>query len=88
MTGGKAETHYWADNGQAAYQSRFIRYLRDRGLLATDGRRVWGIFGDGEMDEPESIAGLPGRAPETRRPDLRHPQPTTQGILRASDSAR
>jgi pyruvate dehydrogenase complex dehydrogenase (E1) component len=30
------------------YRSRFIRYLRDRGLLATDGWRVWGIFGDGE----------------------------------------
>ena len=25
---------------------------------ATDGRHVWGVFGDGEMDEPESIAGL------------------------------
>ena len=42
----------------AVYQARFMRYLRDRGLLDTDGRRVWGIFGDGEMDEPESIAGL------------------------------
>jgi pyruvate dehydrogenase E1 component len=42
----------------AVYQARFMRYLRDRGLLDTDGRRVWGVFGDGEMDEPESIAGL------------------------------
>ena len=42
----------------AIYQARFMRYLRDRGLLDTDGRRVWGVFGDGEMDEPESIAGL------------------------------
>jgi hypothetical protein len=40
------------------YRSRFIRYLRDRGLLATDGSRVRGIFGDAELDEPESIAGL------------------------------
>ncbi|MBL8587118.1 MAG: alpha-ketoglutarate dehydrogenase [Methylobacteriaceae bacterium] len=42
----------------AVYQARFMRYLRDRGLLDTDGRRVWGVFGDGEMDEPESLAGL------------------------------
>ena len=42
----------------AIYQARFLRYLRDRNLLQTEGRRVWGVFGDGEMDEPESIAGL------------------------------
>ena len=42
----------------AVYQARFLRYLRDRKLAATDDRRVWGVFGDGEMDEPESIAGL------------------------------
>ncbi|MGQ0700617.1 MAG: alpha-ketoglutarate dehydrogenase [Panacagrimonas sp.] len=42
----------------AVYQARFLRYLRDRGLVQTDGRHVWGVFGDGEMDEPESIAGL------------------------------
>ena len=42
----------------AVYQARFMRYLRDRRILDTDGRRVWGVFGDGEMDEPESIAGL------------------------------
>lgn len=42
----------------AVYQARFLRYLRDRKLAETDGRRVWGVFGDGEMDEPESIAGL------------------------------
>jgi pyruvate dehydrogenase E1 component len=42
----------------AIYQARFMRYLRDRGLAETDGRRVWGVFGDGEMDEPESLAGL------------------------------
>ena len=42
----------------AIYQARFMRYLRDRGLLDTNGRRVWGVFGDGEMDEPESTAGL------------------------------
>ncbi len=42
----------------AVYQARFMRYLAHRGLLATEGRHVWGVFGDGEMDEPESIAGL------------------------------
>jgi pyruvate dehydrogenase E1 component len=57
----------------AIYQARFMRYLRDRGLLpdptgsaqrrspqedTAQQRRVWGFFGDGEMDEPESIAAL------------------------------
>lgn len=42
----------------AVYQARFLRYLRDRGLAKTDQQHVWGVFGDGEMDEPESIAGL------------------------------
>ena len=42
----------------AIYQARFMRYLRDRSLADTDQRHVWGVFGDGEMDEPESKAGL------------------------------
>jgi pyruvate dehydrogenase E1 component len=42
----------------AIYQARFMRYLADRGLLATDARKVWCFVGDGEMDEPESLAGL------------------------------
>jgi pyruvate dehydrogenase E1 component len=40
------------------YQARFMRYLQNRGLAQTDGRTVWGFFGDGEMDEPESIGAL------------------------------
>src|SRR3982750_935614 len=32
--------------------------LEPRGLLPTAGRKVWGFVGDGEMDEPESLAGL------------------------------
>ncbi|MGV8823336.1 alpha-ketoglutarate dehydrogenase [Methylibium petroleiphilum] len=40
------------------YQARFMRYLQHRGLLQTEGRRVWGVFGDGEMDEPESMSAL------------------------------
>ncbi len=42
----------------AIYQARFLRYLEHRGLHAGGGRRVWGFFGDGEMDEPESIGAL------------------------------
>ena len=42
----------------AVYQARFMRYLQDRKLVDTKNRHVWGVFGDGEMDEPESIAGL------------------------------
>ena len=40
------------------YHARFIRYLQHRGLHEPGDRRVWGIFGDGEMDEPESMAAL------------------------------
>ena len=40
------------------YQAHFMRYLEHRGLLDTSARHVWGIFGDGEMDEPESLAAL------------------------------
>lgn len=51
------------------YHARFMRYLTHRQLLdcgATasdtgsriDERRVWGVFGDGEMDEPESMSAL------------------------------
>ncbi|WP_353249330.1 alpha-ketoglutarate dehydrogenase [Salinisphaera sp. T31B1] len=42
----------------AVYQARFMRYLAARGLAEPGERHVWGIFGDGEMDEPESIGGL------------------------------
>jgi len=40
------------------YQARFMRYLQHRKLLDTNGRTVWGVFGDGEMDEPESMSAL------------------------------
>ena len=42
----------------AIYQARFMRYLEHRSLLKTAGRKVWAFVGDGEMDEPESLAGL------------------------------
>ncbi|MEO5696720.1 MAG: alpha-ketoglutarate dehydrogenase [Burkholderiaceae bacterium] len=40
------------------YQARFMRYLTHRKLLDCGGRTVWGVFGDGEMDEPESMSAL------------------------------
>ncbi|NBW79266.1 MAG: alpha-ketoglutarate dehydrogenase [Betaproteobacteria bacterium] len=40
------------------YQARFMRYLTHRQLLNCEGRKVWGVFGDGEMDEPESMSAL------------------------------
>ena len=42
----------------AIYQARFMRYLEHRSLLTPQDRKVWGVFGDGEMDEPESLAAL------------------------------
>lgn len=42
----------------AIYQARFMRYLEARSIASTVDRHVWGVFGDGEMDEPEAIAGL------------------------------
>ena len=40
------------------YQAKFMRYLAHRGLQDTSSRKVWGVFGDGEMDEPESMSAL------------------------------
>ncbi|MEO6321781.1 MAG: pyruvate dehydrogenase (acetyl-transferring), homodimeric type, partial [Polaromonas sp.] len=40
------------------YHARFMRYLTHRRLLDCGGRKVWGVFGDGEMDEPESMSAL------------------------------
>jgi pyruvate dehydrogenase E1 component len=47
----------------AIYQARFMKYMEDRGILSTAGRKVWCFCGDGEMDEPESMGaiGLAGR---------------------------
>ena len=43
---------------QAIYQARFMKYLQDRGILNTEGRKVWAFMGDGEMDEPESLGAI------------------------------
>jgi pyruvate dehydrogenase E1 component len=42
----------------AVYQARFNRYLLHRGIADTSDQRVWCFTGDGEMDEPESVAAL------------------------------
>ena len=42
----------------AAYQARFNRYLDDRGIVDTSRSNVWCFAGDGEMDEPESLAAV------------------------------
>ena len=43
---------------QAVYQARFLRYLEHRGLVPPTPQKVWCMLGDGEMDEPESLAGI------------------------------
>jgi pyruvate dehydrogenase E1 component len=48
----------------AIYQARFNKYLERRGITDTSKKRVWCFVGDGEMDEPESLAGLPVAARE------------------------
>jgi pyruvate dehydrogenase E1 component len=47
----------------AIYQARFSKYLQDRSIVSTEGRKVWCFCGDGEMDEPESMGaiGMAGR---------------------------
>ena len=40
------------------YQARFMRYLADRGITDTSGRKVWVFLGDGETDEPESLGAI------------------------------
>ncbi len=43
---------------QAVQQARFMKYLHHRGIRDTSGRKVWVFMGDGEMDEPESMAAI------------------------------
>jgi pyruvate dehydrogenase E1 component len=42
----------------AIYQARFMRYLKDRGIIEAQDRKVWAFMGDGEMDEPESLGAI------------------------------
>jgi pyruvate dehydrogenase complex dehydrogenase (E1) component len=50
--------YYQSHPLMAIYQARFMRYLADRGIVNTEGRKVWAFLGDGEMDEPESRGAL------------------------------
>ncbi len=40
------------------YQARFMKYLHNRGILDTEGRKVWVFIGDGETDEPETLGAI------------------------------
>ena len=42
----------------AIHQANFMRYLDDRGLRNTEGRKVWAFLGDGETDEPETLGEI------------------------------
>ena len=42
----------------AVAQARFNRYLMAREMVDTSKSKVWAFVGDGEMDEPEAMAGL------------------------------
>src|SRR5256884_9771513 len=43
---------------QAIYMARYLKYLQARGLAGTENRKVWVFWGDGEMDEPESLGAI------------------------------
>ena len=43
---------------QGIYQAKFLKYLHNRGIQDTAGRKVWVFCGDGEMDEPESMGAI------------------------------
>jgi len=40
------------------YQAHFMKYMKNRKLADTRGRKIWVFLGDGEMDEPESIGAI------------------------------
>ena len=42
----------------AIYQARFLKYMQNRGLADTTGRKVWAFLGDGEADEPQSLGAI------------------------------
>ncbi|MDE1887437.1 MAG: pyruvate dehydrogenase (acetyl-transferring), homodimeric type, partial [Gammaproteobacteria bacterium] len=43
----------------AVYQARLMRYLEHRGFLKPSDCKVWCFIGDGEVDEPETLAATP-----------------------------
>ena len=42
----------------AIYQAQFLKYLHNRELLDTTGRKVWSFLGDGEMSEVDSTGAI------------------------------
>ena len=42
----------------AIYQAHVMKYLHARGLKELGDRKIWGFWGDGEMDEPESLGAI------------------------------
>ncbi len=42
----------------AIYQARFLKYLHARKIADTAQRKVWVFVGDGEIDEPETLAAV------------------------------
>ena len=42
----------------AIYQTRFNKYLEDRGMKEVTNQKIWAFMGDGEMDEPESLGAI------------------------------
>jgi pyruvate dehydrogenase E1 component len=43
---------------QAISPARFLKYLHNRGIADTTGRKVWCFVGDGEVDEPETLGAI------------------------------
>jgi len=41
---------------QAIYQAHVMKYQQNRGLMDHGDRKVWAFLGDGECDEPETLA--------------------------------
>ncbi len=42
----------------AVYTARFAKYLMNRELIPKNDRKIWCFIGDGETDEPETLAAL------------------------------
>ena len=42
----------------SAHCAKFMRYLHNREIIDEADRKVWAFLGDGEMDEPESLAPI------------------------------
>ena len=40
------------------YQARFNKYLINRGLIKDEGRKIWCLLGDGEMQEGQIWEGF------------------------------